>query len=108
MTTNNQQSYEEDYGQEEEEEEVEQLHKARVKAAMLPMGGPASRRVKREVQGGALAKCKSSQESSLPPSLPSTPQSTCSIVTGVSNVHVGCWSFYIYCLYINSISMIAF
>lgn len=45
---------EEDDEENEEEEEV----KGRVKAAVLPMGGPASRRVKREVEGGALAKCK--------------------------------------------------
>ena len=46
------------YGQQEEEEEKEKEAQGRVKAAMLPMGGPASRRVKREVEGGALAKCK--------------------------------------------------
>ena len=56
----------EDYAQEEQEEQdmqeeqEERVQTGRVKAAVLPMGGPASRRVKREVQGGALAKSESS------------------------------------------------
>ena len=66
MTHNNNMHSHVDYGQQEEQEEqqleeAEQFHKGRVKAAMLPMGGPASRRVKREVEGGALAKCEFSQ-----------------------------------------------
>ena len=47
-----------EYYVQEEQEEQEQEEQGRVKAAVLPMGGPASRRVKREVEGGALAKCK--------------------------------------------------
>ena len=34
----------------------EEVYTGRVKAATLPMGGPASRRVKREVEGGPIAK----------------------------------------------------
>ena len=37
----------------------EEVPQGRVKAAVLPMGGPASRRVKRQVEGGPVAKCKS-------------------------------------------------
>ena len=62
MTNNNNLPSPEYYVQEEEEQEEEEQQQVpgqgRVKAALLPMGGPASRRVKREVEGGALAKCK--------------------------------------------------
>ena len=56
MSNNNNLPSPEYYVQEEQEEQEE--GQGRVRAAVLPMGGPASRRVKREVEGGALAKCK--------------------------------------------------
>ena len=34
----------------------EEVFTGRVKAATLPMGGPASRRVKKKVEGGPIAK----------------------------------------------------
>ena len=34
----------------------EEVYTGKVKAATLPMGGPASRRIKKEVEGGTVAK----------------------------------------------------
>ena len=36
----------------------EEVYTGKVKAATLPMGGPASRRKKKEIEGGTVAKGK--------------------------------------------------
>ena len=40
----------------------EDVYQGRMKAAVLPMGGPASRRVQRKVEGGPVSRCEESCE----------------------------------------------
>ena len=43
----------------------EEVYTGKVKAATLPMGGPASRRKKKEIEGGTVAKGKASDTDNL-------------------------------------------